>query len=206
MTDPQSNIRLAIDRDETIEAIDSFFSHYQTNRNKGFFKSATEICERYLYPVISSDPTTGQNNGPKFQSPTYDPDPVNSYDLPGNNRGELTMANFWSQRTLTGDNLREKPYTDLYPRVTTKSNTYTVHMRVQTIRQIGTDGDFKKWREGKDVVLSEYRGAATIERYIDPSDPRLTDKLDPVKTPVFEKRSLEDLYRFRVVNTKKFAP
>jgi len=200
LPDPQANIRLAIDRDETIKAIDSFFSHYKTNRNKGFFKSATEICERYLYP------TTGSIADPKFQAPTFDPDPSGSYDPGSKNNGEASMISFWTQRNLTGDNLREKPYTDLYPRVTTKSNTYTVHMRVQTVRQVGTDGDFKKWREGKDVVLSEYRGAATIERYIDPSDSRLKDKLDPVKTPAFEKRSLEDLYRFRVVNTKKFAP
>ena len=81
-------------------------------------------------------------------------------------------------------------------------------MRVQTLRQMGVDSssggkDFSKWREGKDVIIGEYRGATTIERYIDPSDPRLVTKVnetDPTK------QSLEDIYRFRVVGTKRFAP
>ena len=36
---------------------------------------------------------------------------------------------------LTGDNSRERIYATIYPRLTTKSNTYTVHMRVQNSRK-----------------------------------------------------------------------
>ena len=125
--------------------------------------------------------------------------------------GNSDPASFWSNRTLTGDNVREKPYADMYPRITTKSNTYTVHMRVQTLRQLPrADGDFSTWKEGKDVVLGEYRGATTIERYIDPADPRFTpghkdssgkdDSVDP------DLQSVEALYRFRSVINKKFTP
>lgn len=119
------------------------------------------------------------------------------------------MATFWQNSgLLSGDNVREKPYVDLYPRVTTKSNTYTVHMRVQTIRQmgaLGTNGtrDFTKWEEGKNIILGEYRGSTTIERYIDPSDARLVTKMAETAP---NKQSLEDIYRFRVVDSKRFAP
>ncbi len=51
------------------------------------------------------------------------------------------MRKFWDNgsttgNTVTGDNLREKPYADLYPRLTTKSNTYTVHFRVQNAQKV----------------------------------------------------------------------
>ena len=206
LPDQADNIRFEINADETIKAIDGFFGRFKTGPaatriNTGFFKSASEICERFLYPM-----------GPGGVKPVYQAtagpySPVN--DASGTTAGEADMLNFWrSGRGLTGDNLREKPYADLYPRVTTKSNTYTVHMRVQTLRQMGVDSssggkDFSKWREGKDVIIGEYRGATTIERYIDPSDPRLVTKVnetDPTK------QSLEDIYRFRVVGTKRFAP
>jgi hypothetical protein len=118
----------------------------------------------------------------------------------------VDIINFWRQRTLTGDNVREKPYADLYPRITTKSNTYTVHVRVQTLRQVGgPSSDFSKWREGVDEIVGEYRGSTTIERYIDPSDPRLITKLSDANINAPD-ASLEDIYRFRVVKTKQFNP
>jgi uncharacterized protein (TIGR02600 family) len=199
LSNPADNPRFRIDRDETLKAFDSYFSHYKTTPDEGLFKAPSQICERFLYPV-------GPGVAPKFKAPTYEPD--TAYNPPGGPSGESDIINFWRTRTLTGDNVREKPYADLYPRVTTKSNTYTVHMRVQTLRQVGgPTSDFTKWREGVDEVLGEFRGATTIERYIDPSDPRLVSKLDdanlnsPAASP-----SLEDIYRFRVVKTKRFNP
>jgi hypothetical protein len=47
------------------------------------------------------------------------------------------MAAFWNGNRLTGDNLREKPYVDLYSRVTTKSNVFNVHIRVQSLKKAG---------------------------------------------------------------------
>ena len=52
-------------------------------------------------------------------------------------------------------------------------------------------------------MTGEYRGSATIERYIDPADERIgvgSGKYDP------DKVSLEPLYRWRVVETKRFVP
>lgn len=109
-----------------------------------------------------------------------------------------TWNTFYENRyALTGDNMRERPYAHIYPRVTTKSNVYTVHMRCQAIRKAqGTNPD--EFDPEKDVVLGEYRGSATIERFVDPNDQALLDydelseKIDPY-------------YRYRVINTKQFS-
>jgi hypothetical protein len=41
-----------------------------------------------------------------------------------------TIATFWNRKPHTGDNPRAKPYADLYPRLTTKSDTLTAHFCV----------------------------------------------------------------------------
>lgn len=101
-------------------------------------------------------------------------------------------------KSVTGDNLRERPYSHLYGRLTTKSNSYTVHYRVQVLKKTrGTSPD--KWEEGRDQTLSEARGSSLIERYIDPNG----------ALPDFAKEpdaNLDVSYKFRVVGTKKFAP
>ncbi|MFA6176031.1 MAG: Verru_Chthon cassette protein A [Phycisphaerae bacterium] len=109
------------------------------------------------------------------------------------------MPGFWNTAQPTGDNLRERIYTTLYSRLTTKSNSYTVHFRVQVLKKVpGTD--VAQWVEGKDRTVSEYRGSTLVERYIDPSDPSLPDFTDPANTD-----TLDNHYKFRVVNTKKFT-
>jgi len=175
------NFRLRIDRDETIKAFDGFFDTGITDPTTGFFTSATQVCERFLY----SQDNTAMNYA-------------------GSPSAEATAMRTWwaANGDLTGDNEREKPYVDLYPRVTTKSNTYTVHMKVQTLRQ--SPGHPDQWMEGKDAVLGEYRGSATIERYLDPADTRF----NPANTPSYnpDTQSLEPLYRFRTVYSRKFTP
>lgn len=186
----------------TLQAFEDYFdaAKLQSDPDLGIFKSASQICEMPLFP-----------------------------------QGESNIVNFWSKNKMTGDNVREKPYADLYPRLTTKSNTYTVHFRVQTLRQIPRNTSagaaaYAVWEEGKDNVLGEYRGATTIERYIDPVDTRLNKWLpgtatlnkeflnpdmtiyDPSQNPTVAgqaanpTRTLELLYRFRTVLNKKFAP
>lgn len=175
-----TNFRLRIDRNETMKALDGFFDSGLTDPNKGFFRSATQICERYFY---------SQDSAPmKF----------NGVDDEAN-----TMRTWWNAfGDLTGDNVREKPYVDLYPRICTKSNTYTVHMKVQTLRQ--TPGHPTQWIEGKDSVLGEYRGSATIERYLESADPRFNPRNAGSINP--DTKSLEPIYRFRTVYSRKFTP
>jgi hypothetical protein len=113
--------------------------------------------------------------------------------------------NYWDSplepRRLAGDNSREMPYTQLLPRLTTRSNTYTVHYRVQNLKKVpSTDPDV--WNEGKDKVTSELRGSRTIERYLDPNDARIPDyAADPTATP-----TLDAFYRWRTLYNRTFAP
>ena len=185
----EENLRYLIDRDETIKSFNDFFKQYSSGRTgAGFFKSASQICEMFLYPKGTPISASGQI--------TFTP-------------GDTNIQNWWKGCSVTGDNVREKPYSDLYSRVTTKSNTYTVHYRVQSLRQrpyTGTGNTaavnayYGTWDESRDQVLSEYRGHTTIERYLDPRDSRFTTTINP------EKDSLETAYRFRVVYNKRFSP
>lgn len=115
------------------------------------------------------------------------------------------MAAFWNNKTLTGDNLREKPYADIYPRVTTKSNSYTVHFKVQTLKK-SSQSDPTQWIGGRDQVMGEYRGSALIERYIDINDDAFLDKENDFATQPIGDVNIDNFYKFRTISTKRFAP
>ena len=136
------------------------------------FRSASEICTLDLIP--------NDTNSPK---PAYG-----------------AMQAYWEARALTGDNSREKPYADLYPRLTTKSNTFTVHLRVQALKQAGgPSASPAEWREGVDTVTAEYRGSRVVERYVDPANTEIPNYTDSsITTP------LSQFYRYRVVEAKGF--
>lgn len=142
-------------------------------KTKGLFRTASEICEVPLYPIGAMGTPTA-------------PASANAWKP------------FWENYSLTGDSGRERPYSMIYPRVTTKSNVFTAYIRAQSIRKSpGTAADV--FDEAKDQVTGEYRGSSTIERFIDPNDsaisaydPRTGGGLDPY-------------YRFRIVNTKRFS-
>jgi uncharacterized protein (TIGR02600 family) len=110
----------------------------------------------------------------------------------------------WNSSLITGDNTRERPYTNLYARLTTKSNVFNVHVRVQVLRQApGNDPEnWEVWREEKDRVLSEHRGSTIVERFIDPADPNLVDFADRANSS----RTLDKAYKFRTVSTRLFTP
>ncbi len=118
------------------------------------------------------------------------------------------MKSYWLTHRPTGDNSRERPYATIYPRLTTKSNTYTVHFRVQALKK-SSRTDPATWVEGKDAVTSEYRGSQVIERYIDPADTRIPDY---ASASVYSSNSstadptLDSFYRFRVLSSKRFSP
>lgn len=116
------------------------------------------------------------------------------------------MAAFWNSNKLTGDNLREKPYADLYSRLTTKSNTYTVHVRVQALKK-SPSTSATQWVGAKDQVLGEYRGSTILERYIDVNDPALPDFASKYASdPSDPTLNIDQYYRMRVVGTKRFSP
>ena len=130
------------------------------------FRSATEICSLFLVPE-------GQTL-------------ANVQDL---------ASGYWSSRQLTGDNSREKPYAELYPKLTTQSNTYRIHLRVQALPPSAAIPPGKSDFE----FTAEYRGSCLIERYLNPNDPRLAS-VDP------DENSLNSLYHFRVLESRQFAP
>ena len=146
-----------------------------------FFKSPSELCEMFLVPL-------GYNwqefSGVTFTSHSW-------YSIPGD-------------FALVGDNTRERPYADLYERVTTKSNTYTVYFTVQALKnaQPQTDARQATWDETKGAVVGEYRGSNILERYLDPHE----TMPDFLATGAAGVQSLESYYKWRVVETHQFAP
>ncbi|MFZ4681142.1 MAG: Verru_Chthon cassette protein A [Terrimicrobiaceae bacterium] len=111
-----------------------------------------------------------------------------------------TTSTFWNTNRLTADNAREQPYDHLYSRVTTKSNTFTVHWRVQALRKVPTSAP-GTWDESKDRMASELRGSTLVERYLDPNATNIPDyATDTAALP------LSNFYKWRVVSENFFQP
>ena len=107
-----------------------------------------------------------------------------------------TMATWWNNYSYTGENSKERPYARIYPKLTTKSNVYTVHYTVQTLKKLPS-GTQTQWDETKDKVLSTFRGSTTIERYVNPSDTAI---------PNYTGVSLPLPYKFRILSQRQFSP
>jgi uncharacterized protein (TIGR02600 family) len=116
-----------------------------------------------------------------------------------------SLSTWWGNYQLTGLNMRESPYNQIYSRITTKSNTYTVHYWVQSLQQVSTAGrNYATWNESQDVKTGEYRGNTTIERYLDPDTPNLPDYTTVSLTGSYT--PIDQYYSWRVVMQKQFAP
>ena len=116
-----------------------------------------------------------------------------------------SMPAFWNQHRLTGENIRERIYAEIYPRLTTRSNVFNIHYRVQTLRK-PPKGDPTIWEEAAGGITSELRGNTVIERYIDMNRKNgIPDYAQPPTTSGDE-ASAESLYRFRVLSSQEFNP
>lgn len=126
----------------------------------------------------------------------------------GENLADYENGKIWPDALLTGDNTRERPYANLYARLTTRSNTFTIHIRAQVLRQSGGSSatDWAVWREGRDQQLAEQRSAVTIERYIDPSDPALARTGKEADFAHNRDLTADRFFRTRIVSAKKFSP
>jgi hypothetical protein len=136
------------------------------------FRSGTEICDIFLPPT-----------GTQWSSDAA-----------------ARTAWYGDDFALVGDNVRERPYANLLGRVTTKSNTFTVYYTVQSLK-VPPQQPQDTWVENRGVVLSEYRGSTTLERYLDPNDPSIPDYASNPNAP-----SLDQFYRWRVIQNSQFAP
>jgi len=179
-----------VDTDATLKLFDERF-------NSGFaFISPAQICEMYLLPkkAGSSDTLVPVTWASKIS------------DLLKASSSS-SILKFWENHAVTADNLKERPYTNMYPRLTTRSNTYQVHMRIQTIKK-ARSSDPAKFVAGTDKTSSEYRGSVMIERYLDLNDPALSasKNLDYATGTALSKPPLEDFHRFRIIAQKRFDP
>ena len=112
--------------------------------------------------------------------------------------GAAEMEVFWADHRLTGDNTRERPYANIYPRLTTRSNTFRVHYVAQSIAKARSTEPGVM--EEADKVTSEHRGSTVIERYLDPSRRDLPDFAAGFTTD-----TLDQHHQFRIIETKKFG-
>lgn len=99
-----------------------------------YFKYPSEICEIYLTP--ESERWTSDD-----QAEAY-----------------------WNNHLLTGDNTRERPYANIYPRLTTRSNKFKIYIRAQSIQSIAIKGEDDQWNEETGKILGDYRGSIIVER------------------------------------------
>ncbi|MBP7950588.1 MAG: Verru_Chthon cassette protein A [Verrucomicrobiales bacterium] len=125
-----------------------------------------------------------------------------------------SMTGFWTQHSLTGDNSREAAYAHLYPHLTVRSNIYKVHYLVQTIQKARSSTP-DTFDPQKDVVTTEYRGHAVVERYIDPNEKDLASpQMDYIvkaglannQNAIWELPKVDDYYRYRIIENKQFSP
>lgn len=172
-------------------------ANHNGNRIRGLFRTPSQICEIHLIPDVSRGAST---------NPAENIGSVGSVSLTtSGTQLQQIMDEFWERHAPTGDNTRERPYSNLYNRLTTRGNTFRVHMRAQTLRKArSTAAD--TFDPAKDAVLGEYRGSALIERYIDPTDasnpiPDYGDSANPLALP-----PLDTFYKFRTLEYKRFSP
>jgi uncharacterized protein (TIGR02600 family) len=190
-----------IDVTKTLFQFEQKFRHSANGANhaaarfRGLFRSPSQICEIHLIPDINNRVTPGENNG-SISSIT---------DTTSTTALQSVMDQFWQNHAPTGDNTRERPYSNLYSRVTTRSNTFRVHMRAQVIRKARSTSP-ATFDPVKDAVLGEYRGSSLIERYIDPTDNTAVIPDYANSTNPLSEVPLETFYKFRTLESKRFSP
>lgn len=184
----QKRLRALIVESDTLKQFDARFD----NGNNAF-KSATEICEIHLIPEEVSKRLKA---GAAGSIGSYTPKVTDDGRVP-----DMENGKYWRDHSLVGDNSRERPYTNIQTRLTTKSNTFQVHYRAQVLKQArrDNDADYGMWRASTDTVQAEYRGSSVVERYVDPNG-EMPDFANP-NSP-----TIDEFYRFRVINPRRFAP
>jgi hypothetical protein len=197
---PSFSYRYGINLQATIDDAESAFQQRFLGPAKDIFRSASEICNIFLVPQAVPGSNYFSFPGYPGQLPASPPLPALPTDAT-----YASMQNWWSNFKLTGDNGRESPYSQIYPRLTTKSNTFQIHMRVQVLSQTTADrstGTFDT--AGGDSVVGEYRGSAIVERYLDPNQSTLPDFATAFATD--QTKTVDNYVQYRVVSTHAFNP
>lgn len=107
---------------------------------------------------------------------------------------EENLQQFWVGHRLTGDNVRERPYTNLHAMLTTKSNSYEVYIVAQTITK-SAESQPDVFDSALDTISSEWRGTGHVQRYLDPDDERVTDYVREISRSVVPQNTPQDLHQ-----------
>jgi uncharacterized protein (TIGR02600 family) len=160
-----------VDENATIAQIENRFA----NGSADAYLSESEICTVPLVPDVTPSLNAGTVAGT-----------------------QSLLTSYWNggvpKGGLTGKNLRELPYAQLYGRLTTRSNSYTVHVRAQILQKLPGDPQQNVWKEGTDLVLGEWRGSYEIERDLD------------LNAPAPAAGSPLKYYKYRILSCRRFAP
>lgn len=169
--------RHRIDATKTLLQLDEVF------RRGGAFASASEICEYFLVP--QNRPEITGTRGAEIQT---------------------AMKKFWAEHNLTGDNTLERPYANLYAKLTARSNVFRVHVRAQVIQK-ARSSPADTFDPERDTIRGEYRGEALIERYLPPNQPNTGSPTaqypdyakDPAASP------LDRFFQYRIIEQRRFS-
>ncbi len=171
--------RYAINANATLAAFEQRFDANEV------FRTASEICEMPLVPKRLAGHDYGD---------ATDPANLSANDMP-----QWWKGNGSHGFEATGDNLRESPYAQLYPRLCTQSNVFRVHYRVQVLKKARSTAP--DWFDLKhDSVVGERRGSYVIERQFSPS----AAPLDPVTDTSVP--SLHTQQKLVIVSHERFTP
>ncbi len=96
------------------------------------------------------------------------------------------------------DNLKERPYTNLHTRLTTRSNAFRVHVMAQSLQK-ATSTDPARWDEAQDQTVATWRGSALISRHVRAQD--LPDYVTAGNAP-----SVDHFYSWSITSQRSFAP
>ncbi|MCB1086153.1 MAG: Verru_Chthon cassette protein A [Verrucomicrobiae bacterium] len=180
------SLRTVILEDETLAQFEDKF-----NRDYTLFKAASEICEMHLVPQDIAERT--RQGGSAAQIGTYTP-----------SLGQMKDGSYWADHATVGDNAKERNYSNIYARITTKSNTFKVFYRAEVLKKANVPGnDPGRWDVLTDQVVAEYRGSSVVERYVEPNDKDIPDYTTASPGKLL---SVDRFYKYRVVSPTRFAP
>ncbi len=161
---------------------------------QGLMRTASQLCELHIIPETKGVDGLNPNGIP--------------YAIA--NR-KAKMKTFWDGNRLTGDNTRERPYANIYQKVTTKSNAYRVHFIAQSLLKAKSLAPTTV-NTTRDTITSTYRGSALVERYLDSGSdtnpvalPDYPSLINP-GTVLDNSMTLESFYRYRILEMKQFVP
>lgn len=219
--EPKSVWRKFIDAEATLWQFDRKFSGSKEFAPVGgqpprVFRTASEICELWMIPEsinhtgaprLKADDNPFQLMRNFWMGINKSNDEARTWGGTSPDSKKTAIKDIPLGHRLTGDNTKESTYANLYPRLTTRSNVFKIHFTVQTLQKARST-PVNKFDPDLDLVTSESRGSAIVERALDMTNPNL-QKINYLKDPsTFSdmKKRLDYFYSYRITEIKQFSP